>query len=384
MNNKLLITIKDTKVNAILANSIFDQWNIIFSKNYIYSDMSNNNELDFDSSWMQLMKNDISKIYDFSLIKNIYLIFNTQGTFSDVKIKKLLMGEKEDLNSIKSEIEESIPNAKLLHLSSSTINYNSEIFKFINYELINREFYDNVMEKFVNQKIKISKCLSTMAISKMSFNNFDFKNKNILSITIDEKHTSIKCFKSGTNIFTINKAYGMSDIYKNISDRMNISYLTSKKLVNLFGDIPPESVVDNRYIFSQRDKKTGLITPFTKKDLSYYITEIVNKIFADLKIYIKNINLEEKEIIFSGEILKLTGFESYAKISLGEENIHEYKTDIISLNDELKFLTVGAFNLLEIQKTTDLEEENLEKNDFILHQKIINKFFGKIMKMINN
>ncbi len=150
---------------------------------------------------------------------------------------------------------------------------------------------------------------------------------------------------------------------------MMIKKQDAKTLFKSFGSIPPEDVVDDKVIHMRKNGKETEV--FTKKDLSRNITEKVNELFANIKYHIDETKLGDKEvrIVFNGEIKTLMGFRKYASKSFDETNITKYKTDIIGLNPETEFITMGML----LENKTHIEEKRKKANAHSLKVSLLSK-----------
>ncbi|NQX83430.1 MAG: hypothetical protein HRS50_01790, partial [Mycoplasmataceae bacterium] len=240
-------------------------------------------------------------------------------------------------------------------------------------EFVEKEYLQEITNQFKYKGIKFDKTIPLIRSILNSIKTKSIKNGFTFSILIEEKFTQLIIFKSDEIISSVKWSTGLTDIYDYISKRMNIDKSTARKLFKSFGSIPPEDVVDDKVIYSNKYEKE--IEIFTKKDLSRYITEKVNELFSNIKSHIDPLKkISNIKIIFNGEIKSLIGFKKYAINSFAEPNIEKFQTKIIGLNEENEFITMGT--LIEsnnFSQKKDIEEINIPKINV----------FNKILRMYN-
>ncbi len=386
MNKTLLIEIKDNKA-VVTLTSFNSKVSLLYKNSFYFKPLVG--KILFDSTWIKKMQAELINITPFETINNITLVINTKGTLSKTKI--LTFSTKADLTTELAQIKTKIENqnGKLLHLInfrttilSQTI---SEIKLGLAYEVVSNDLYKQIVAAFYANNLEFTKVVSTIEAIRNALVMLKQQNKVIFDVDIEAKHTLISIIKDGTYLEIIKLKGGMDIIYKNIAKKMQINSKTARKLFMSFGFIPPDAVIDNKIIYIKKSLN-GEQTTFRKKDLSNYITEIVNEFFAEIKGYLNKYTNFAPSLIFSGEISHLVGFESYAKIVLSAKNeVTVYDSNIIGLNQQDALIVVGA--LEEMNKNIIIKpgKEKMFKGDNYLCKKQYKVLFliSKINRMYN-
>ena len=373
MKNLLAIEIKDNRTIVTLTKFINGKHNLMYHKSYEFTPLSKT--LAYDVSIVKKIKDDLNKMELFDSIDETSLAINTKKvvvqTFkkeyrydADLKLEK---------QKIVDDLKEKRPDWKILKCE---FPYENSGFtkKIVNstIESIEAGYLEEIISAFKFHGIKINKLIPMIDIIKESTKNIAINNGITFVILVEEKFTQLTTFENGSISFSTKWDYGLTNIYDYISKKMDIKKNVSKKIFEYFGSIPPEDVVDDKVIHT---KKHGNETEiFTKKDLSTYITEKVNELFSNVKKEFDFISKEKnRKIIFSGEIKSLTGFKKYAMKSFAEKNINKFKSEIIGLNEETEFITLGMLNIIQekkVNKKDEINESKLTKPKI----SVINKF----------
>ncbi len=386
MIKTLLIEIKDNKA-AVTLTSYNGKVSLLYRNNFYFKPLIG--KILFDSTWIRKMQTELRKVTAFETIENFVLIINTKGTFSKTEILYFSpqIDLTKELSLIKAKIQ--VQNGKLLHLIDFKTTFISRDNKGIKlalcYEVISKNLYRQIIDAFYANNLKFTKIISSIETIKNALLVLKQKDKVIFDVDIEAKHTLISIMKNGTYLEIIKLRGGMDIIYKNIARKMQISSTTARNLFMSFGFIPPEAVVDNKIIYTKRDS-TGDQNTFRKKDLSNYITEIVNDFFAEIKGFLNRYAAFNPALIFSGEISRLVGFESYAQIALSAPSqVSIYSSKIIGLCQHDALIVVGALEQINKNIIIKQGKEKMFKGDNYLLKKQHKLLFlaTKINRMYN-
>ncbi len=360
MKNVLAIEIKDNKTIVTLSKVLKNgNYSLLLHKQYgskklISSATGSTSSVQYDYSIPEKIANDLQQMNIFNDIDEKLLTINTQMVAivvqnSEYKYNTDLVEAREKLLS---NIKRTSPN---VHLNNLVFSKDSDISLTkqnisATMELLHNDYINNIIDSFKKKGIEFTKIVPiTQAIQNAA------EKKSIdygitMSVLVEEKFTQLTWLEQGRIVSSLKWQLGLSDIYQHISNIMQINKGIAKKLFKSFGSIPPEDVVDDKVIHTRENGKE--LEVFTKKDLSRFITEKVNELFANIKYHVDSAKSEEKQIriIFNGEIKSLMGFKKYASKSFDEPNIKKYKTNVIGLTPETEFITMGL--LLEADSNT--------------------------------
>lgn len=374
MKTILTVEIKDNKTIATVTKLINGEHNLLLHKTYDSKPLSNS--VLYDVSIIKVIKEDLQRMNILEIIDEKYLTINTKRvlieTFNiELKYDSDVESEKEKL---RLGLEKKYPHLRINDLILSN-NETALTKRIINatVELVEKEYLEEVISQFKFRGIKFDKVVPLIKAIENSTKTRAIENGITFSIIVEEKFTQLVTLENG--VVTSAKKYGtgLTNIYDHISNIMNLDKKAAKKLFKAFGSIPPEDVVDDKVIHTIKHGKELEI--FTKKDLSRYITEKVNELFANIKTMVDPIKDETNiRIVFNGEIKSLTGFKKYAAKSFAEPNIRKFKTRIIGLNEETEFITIGTL--------TEAKETISENNNLDLNAPKIN-VFNKLLRMYN-
>lgn len=377
MKNILAIEIKDNKTVVTLTKYISGMHNLLMHKTYGSKPLASN--VMYDNTIVDQVKNDLSKNGLLDLVDETFLTINTKQTY--VKPYNFNVNYNTDIQSerelIINKIEKANPEGVEvidLKLSDDTTTLTNKTVLAVA-EMVPSDLLSEIKHQYNLRGIKITKVVSVLSAIENAIKDGSIKHGATFNILLEEKFTQLTTVQDGKVISSIKWAFGLTNIYDYISEKMNIDKNSSKTLFSVFGSIPPEDVVDNKVIHTRKHGKEVEI--FTKKDLSKYITEKVNEIFADIKTPIDHIKKTTSiKIIFNGEIKSLTGFKKYAAKSFAEPNIARYNSRVIGLSEGTEFITIGILG--EAKEYIDTEDKPIEK---ILTPKM--NIFKKMSRMYN-
>lgn len=341
MKNILAIEIKDNKTVVTLTKNIDGMHNLLFHKTYGSKPLISNSM--YDISIIDQMKYDLSRSNLLDLIEETYLTINTRRTF--IHSYNLEINYNTDIDAKLKELKDKLEREYQINVidMKASDNENSLTKKIINVivEMVPSDYVKEVRSQLNYKGFKINKLVSVIGSIENSTKENSIKNGVTFNILMEEKFTQLTILKDANLISSIKWDYGLTNIYDYISEKMKIDKNSSKTLFSSFGSIPPEEVVDNKVIHIRKHGKENEI--FTKKDLSRFITEQVNHIFADIKTHVDRIKekIANVNIVFTGEITSLIGFKKYAAKSFAEPNITSFNSRIIGLKEETEFITVG-------------------------------------------
>lgn len=374
MNKILLIEIKDTNALIILFKNTSNGWHVLLSKEYEY-ESDNTREIDkdnlasFDLSWIPKMKKDVSKIISINKINDIFLTINTIGTVIELKNYDIKTTEK-TTETFSNLINKELHNDSKLSL----INYKLEdkietpLHKKlkISYEYVNKKIVEDIKKYLETFNIRITKIISSKDAIFEALKPYMNKSKKIINIQIEDKFTSFYYLRDEKLASFLKRNQGLNFIYRKIANQYKLTIDYARYLFLTFGNIPPEIIKDNRIIFNGRNLLGEKII-FSKKDLSKIITFAVNDILKDIINKVKDTNIKDYEIIFSGQITKLNGFEDYAKNRLDIKNVTIYKTNFIGINSTTEIIAIGSIYEIEKNIIKNIMRINLKQNqDFKL------------------
>lgn len=380
MKNILTIEIKDNKTVATLTKVNKGKKTLLMHK--VYGSNKLKSIYMYDNSKIDDLKSDLSRANLFDSIDETYLSINTQITFvNDVKFEAKYNTTIEEQKEFiarnihnKSHIDVDITDIKLNETNSAFTR--SNIVATVEY--LPSEYVREIKHQFNLRGIKITKLVPVITAISNSTKEKSTKNGTTVNVLLEEKFTQVTLMKDGNFVSSQKLNYGLTNIYDHIVEKMSITKNDAKVLFSAFGSIPPEDVVDNKIIHTNSHGKELEI--FTKKNLSEYITETVNNIFANIKTTIDKIKLSGEDnvrIMFSGEITSLIGFKKYAAKGFNEKNISKFSSRIIGLKEETEFITVGILG--EAREYIDQEED--KKVEKILTPKI--NVLKKLSRMYN-
>lgn len=362
MNNKnLLIEIKDTHSNITLTTFSHGKWRVLSQKKYLFKSTTNDEEIHFDNSWIKEMKSDILKVISIAEITKSIIVLNTTGTLirTDSKVFNSSIEIKDIKKQLLDDLKVDFKSASVIGLTINEVKKN--LYKLsqevlFTYELISSSFLEEVYLAFENEDLIVNKIIATHKVNRYALKSYANNYGYIFNVNIEEKFTVINTFKDGKYLSSYKRLDGLDKIYKNISEKMNISRLSAKKLFSTLGEIPPESIQDNKIIFVNK-MEDGSEIAYSKKDLSRYITEEVNAIFSGIVTKLNPIKELKPAIIFSGEITSLNGFEKYAKTSLDINSILVFKLNTVGISSDSSMIYKGVFEKIkkEIENKQEIE-----------------------------
>ncbi len=376
MKNILAVEIKDNKTIVTVAKVQARNYNLLLHKSYNSKPL--NTETYYDSDIINEIVNDLKQMNIFNDIDEKYLTINTNR----VTITTMNMEYKynTDLDQSKEQFRQHIlRNNKTAHINELIFSKENDISLTkqnitATVEAMHSDYINQIEKEYKQKGIEFTKVIPIMRTIQNATSTKAISDGITISILIEEKFTQLTWIDNGVITSSIKWATGLTDIYQHISNMMNIKKPAAKKLFKSFGSIPPEDVVDDKVIHTRKEGKEMEV--FTKKDLSRFITEKVNELFSNVKYHIEKLKNDDNQIriIFNGEIKTLMGFKKYASKSFNEPNIKKFKTNIIGLNPETEFITMGI--LLEV-------EDNLEtkKKDKLYSPKV--NLLNKVFRMYN-
>ncbi len=374
MKQVLTIEVKDNKTVATLAKVKNGNIDLLMHNTYGSKPLSTHHH--FDEQIAKNIKADLREINFINDIDETYLIVNSQdvtiSTYDfDFRYNEDIEVSKE---RVKNKIIRDNPSVHISHLLT-LVDDQSLTKKSIRtiLEASKKDYIQEIRSAFYTEGIVFTKVIPVLQAIKNSVIDKTGDTDSIVSILVEEKFTQLTWITKGVITSSVKWSFGLTNIYEYISAAMKISKPEAKGLFKSFGSIPPSSVVDDKIIHSNTNGKETEI--FTKKKLSEFITEKVQDLFANVLHHIEGIKQPDEQIgiLFTGEIQALTGFKKFASTSFEETNIQKYNTDIIGLEPESEFITMGA--LLEVEDVYEDKKEHLYKPK--------NSFFEKLFRMYN-
>lgn len=374
MKKILVVEIKDNRTIITLNNIVNGNDNLLLHKIYDSKPLANN--INYDFSIIDKIKNDIFKVTNFEEIDEIGLLVNTKRvivqTF-DLEFKYNTSFKIEEKN-LKTKFKEKYPQLRVLDVNFTKVdNFLTKKDVKATVEFVDKDYIREIIDQFKLKGIVFTKIIPLLKAIKNSTKLQALKNGITFSVLVEEKFMQLTTMHNNTITSVTRWNTGLTDIYEHISNMMIINKSSSKKMFKSFGSIPPEDVVDDKVIHT--DKKNREVQVFTKKDLSRYITEKVNELFANIKSQVDLLKIDNTRIVFNGEIKSLTGFKKYAANAFDEPNIKNFKTDLIGLSNETEFITIGVMN--EIKKDININVSNKNQETVKI------SFFNKILRMYN-
>ncbi len=391
MNKTLIIEVKDNSTIVTLATITSGSWSILFNKKY-YFDFNNNMTLSAETSinyniaWMEQMVEDIEKIYSIKEIDNTFLTIN--NSYSLLKAYKIKTSPNTNSDEVFEDVLKTITeNNKNLKVMSMTLDNVEEtpINKFysFSYELVNKGLWEALTNYLKSFGVDVTKVVSSKNAIELAIKPYINRTNNLYNIQIEDNFTALHFIRKGNFIKSQKVNQGLNFIYKKISKAFNISLEISRKLFEKYGNIPPEAVIDNRIIFNGFDKDNNKIY-FSKRDLSEVITKCVDEIFKDIRQYVSNQHLEDPEVVFSGKITRLKGFEKYAKETLKINKVNIFKTNIIGLELKTEIISIGVLYWVEDKIISQQNESgNLSVDRTFKKKKVFQVVLDKINKYYN-
>lgn len=377
MKNVLAVEIKDNKTIVTLSKVQNGDYSLILHK--LYKSRPLANHVNYDVDIIKQIINDLREINILNDIDEKYLTINSRKvsvTTIDFEYKYNTNLEEKKNDFIKN-LQKSNPSVIINHVIFSNED-NATLTKQnikATIEAAPHDYINDIIKSFKVQGIEFTKIIPVLKSINNSVISESGDEDITISVLVEEKFTQLTLIEKGIITSSIKWKTGLTDIYQHISTVMNVTKRDAKKLFSSFGSIPPEDVVDDKVIHSRRQGKE--IEVFTKKDLSRFITEKVREIFANVKYHIEELKTHDNQIriVFNGEIKKLMGFKKFASASFNEPNIKKFKTNIIGLNPETEFITMGT--LLEVKDSL----EPINRKEHLYKPKI--SLFNKMIRMYN-
>ncbi len=377
MKNVLAIEIKDNKTIVTLAKIQDGNYGLILHKSYGSRALSKG--VYYDDEIINNIVRDLREINILNDIDEKYLTINTNKvSITTINLQKQKFNtpleERKELfiNSVKHK-NPGIHICEEIYSNSDNYMVNQNVRATL--EAVNIEYIEKIKSLFRAKGIEFTKTIPVIRAIQNSVKSEIEEKDSAISILVEEKFTQLTWIEKGVVSSAVKWDLGLTDIYQHISNLMNINKQEAKQLFASFGSIPPEDVVDDKVIHTRRNGKELEI--FTKKDLSRFITEKVQELFANVKHHIDALKHEGRiKIIFNGEIKKLMGFKKFASISFNEPNIKKYHTNIIGLNPETEFITMGI--LEEVKKETNNKKR---KKEYLYTPKV--SLLNKLTRMYN-
>ncbi len=381
MKNVLAIEIKDNKTIVTLAKVQKGNYSLLLHKSYGSKPLAKH--IDYDVDIIEEIVHDLRDINILNDIDEKYLTVNTSRvhvtTYNvECKYDDEIENEK---NKFVHQVSKNNPSAKINYVvfsNNEDVNLTTKIIR-ATLEATRSDLIDGIVHQFKVKGIEFTKIIPVMKAIHNSV-NLEIDNEiesSAISILVEEKFTQLTWIENGLITSSVKWKTGLTNIYEYISKVMRISKPEAKQLFASFGSIPPEDVVDDKVIHTRKEGKE--IEVFTKKDLSRLITEKVKELFSNVKYHIDAHKSKEDrvKIIFNGEIKKLMGFRKFASTSFNEPNIKKFKTNIIGLNPETEFITMGI--LLEVEER--YESNNKKRKEHLYTPKI--GLLSKLVRMYN-
>ncbi len=373
MKNVLAIEIKDNKTIVTLAKVERGNYSLILHKSYGSKPLSKS--VSYDRDIVEAIYRDLRELNITNEIDETLLTINTIKT--SVSTNTFGVSYNQSIDSFKEDFETYI-NTKYSNLNFSKIEYSTnedialtEKKVIATVEGTPNEYYNEIVDLYKQKGIKITKVVPTLDAIKNSVAKYADEHRSTISILVEEKFIQLTWINNNKITSAVKWSHGLTDIYEHISSTMGINKSDAKQLFKSFGSIPPEDVVDDKVIYTQREGKE--LNVFTKKDLSRMITEKVQDLFGNVKHHIDELKHNGRiKIVFNGEIKTLTGFKKFASKSFNEPDIKKYKSTIIGLNPETEFITMGM--LLEV-KTPLQNNKKRKEHLYIQKNNLLTRMF---------
>lgn len=374
MKNVLAIEIKDNKTIVTVAKIANRNYNLLLHKSYGSKPLGKYEF--YDSSIISKIKKDLIEMNIYNDLDEKYLTINTKRVATTIrnfeyKYNTDIEEAKEKYHQELLRQEHKVHVNNLMFSKDTDIALTKQNITAI-IEAMSLEYYNNILDWYKREGLVFTKIIPITDCIKNAVYKKGVTEEVKMSVLVEEKFTQLTWLENGRITSAIKWDTGLSDIYEHITTQMNLkSKQEAKILFKSFGSIPPEDVVDDKVIHQNVNGKERNV--YTKKDLSRYITEKVNELFANVKYHIDSVKAKDKEvrIVFNGEIKTLMGFRKYASKSFDETNITKYKTDIIGLNPETEFVTIGM--LLETKE--NLEEIEIQNKKISMGTSLLKRAF---------
>ncbi len=378
MKNILAVEIKDNKTIVTLTKVDRGNYNLLLHKSYGSKPLATH--VYYDTDIIEKIVHDLREINILNDIDEKYLTINTNRVTASTynfehkyntdldQLKRTFITQLQQENKVAHINQVVFSNSE--GVSMTTGNIRATV------EAIHVELKEEIVRQFKVKGIEFTKVIPVIqAIKNSVIKEMDDYENSAISILVEEKFTQLTWIEDGIVTSSVKWEHGLTNIYQHIANMMKINKSEAKQLFASFGSIPPEDVVDDKVIHTIKEGKE--IEVFTKKDLSRLITEKVKEIFANVKYHIDNHKKKDEKvkIVFNGEIKKLMGFRKFASTSFNEPNIKKFKTNIIGLNPETEFITMGI--LLEVEDRYQSEkarQEHLYKPKVGLISKLIRMY----------
>ncbi len=377
MKNVLAIEIKDNKTIVTLAKVQDGDYSLLLHKSYGSKALATH--VYYDSEIIDKINTDLREINILNDIDEKYLTINTNRVI--VSSEDFEYKYNTDLDTKKMEyvqnLERTNPTVSINHIVFSNEEGVALTKQNIRatFEATTSDYINDIKNQYRAKGIEFTKIIPVMRSIQNSVISESGDEDITISVLVEEKFTQLTLIERGMVTSSIKWDTGLTNIYQHISSIMNISKSDAKQLFKSFGSIPPEDVVDDKVIHTRRYGKEMEV--FTKKDLSRYITEKVQELFANVKYHIDTLKTHDNQIkiVFNGEIKTLMGFRKFASRSFNEPNIKKFKTNIIGLNPETEFITMGI--LLEVKEDLDTRQ----RKEHLYTPKT--NLLGKLFRMYN-
>lgn len=379
MNKHLLVEIRDWAVYVTLSKVWEDgKWDVLFTQKYPLSQNITSTD-DVDLFWVKKIKEDLSLRFDIKTVTSYELMFNTSTKIVETEVVKY---KKEGFNisyskaEYKNELAIKHPDMNINDVAVlNVINKENESVVLYNYEMIQKKLLKQIESEFLSEEMEITKIISSVKTIKYGMQKMIEKEANdaIFNIEINNDFLLISFFRNKRIVFQKKKNIGLNIVFENISKKMNVTYKKAKDLFEAFGNIPPEAVVDNRIIYTSTDPVTNIRNIYDKKNLSTYITECINAIFSQFYNELESHKSLKPSIVFSGSITKLTGFEDYAKITLGTSKIVLFKEKVLGLKNDIALSQYGALEYISFRKQSNTDKIETEENTIKIFKQLKNR-----------
>lgn len=345
INTNIEINSKNVIVSAIekIGNSSYVE---------VYSNFAN---FSFnDSSFIEKCIREIEIKFGTKIEKVSVVIAQSKSSEAELtytkKMKKLLLGEValSDIDSLKDWIEEdfnstskivtliqpfkyyiydSIENKKPQKYKNAPIGIKGEILEISALvTTINRTTIYNYIHDILSRiNIQISQILlNSQAEMFCSLSDIAQEEGGIL-LRVGENRTTLSIVKNYATVKSINiSSFGMSEIYKVIAEKYNISYNASKTNVIVYGSFEKncfEKVIPiQNKNFGENDNT--LTNTEINKMLVEFIEYIIKKSQKEISEFIKSNN--SIPLVLTGEITKIRGYEQFVKEKMEISFVSKY------------------------------------------------------------
>ena len=361
---KLIIEIKNYKAVATLSQFMNGRWAIQMSNSYVFDKEAIAQKHGFDQSWIANMKSDVEKIVMFNNIDDVSLVINNRhaSISNETSTENINFDINEHVKIKQAEAKE-IYFKDIVAVSAKT--HEVELFKnkmnvTTTTERIPMAYLQKIRDAFVSHSINLTEILMSHMVIQNAIKPYIKQENVMINLHVDLEDTFITTSINGSIVSTEKIKGGMDRVYANINQEMGISTEKSKAFVRNYGQIPPDSVTDNKLILTQKEESSGFMRTYRKRDLSRYITEIVSDLLDRANKAKNRFESNRVQVVISGDMINIDGIQEYAIKHLDTTDVKLYKTNIFGIADSKSLIATGILKTTNIE--TKIEENTLKLN----------------------